>query len=122
VTLFAREPFPEDLWVRGVLLRTKSTRAVHHARIFLVPPTTAMPPDGKTFDDVTSGVGGLYTWFPGLVVESLPPGQAIRLPAGDRLVARTHFAPTRTPVSEQMEVGIYFAEGIVEKVPKELGI
>jgi hypothetical protein len=122
VTLFAEEPFAQDLWVRAVQLRTSSPRAVHHATFFLVPPSVEMPPDGKTFDDVTGGVGGLYTWFPSLVFEPLPPGQAIRLPAGERLVARSHFAPTRDPVSERMEVGIYFAQGVIEKVPKHVSI
>ncbi len=122
VTLFADPPFPHELWARAVQVRTRSTRAVHHSTLSLVSPETELPPDRKTFDDVTSAVGGLYTWFPGLDFDPLPAGQAIRLPAGDRMVARTHFAPTRKPETEQMEVGIYFADGVVEKVQKRIAI
>jgi hypothetical protein len=105
-----------------VHLRTKKAGVVHHATLSVVNPTTPVPPGGKTFDDVTASVGGLYTWFPGVAVEPLPAGQAIRLRAGTRVVARTHFAPTRQPVAEQMEVGIYFADGVVEKMQKRIGI
>jgi hypothetical protein len=122
VTLFSDQAFPHELWARAVQVRTRSTRAVHHATLSLAPPGTVVPPEGKTFDDVTSAVGGLYTWFPGMEFDPLPAGQAIRLPAGDRMLARAHFAPTRKPESEQLEVGIYFANGLVEKVQKRVAI
>ncbi len=122
VTLFADEAFPHELWARAVHLRTQSAGVVHHATLSVVTPSTPVPPAGKTFDDVMAAVGGLYTWFPGVAVEPLPAGQAIRLRAGTRVVARTHFAPTRKSVIEQMEVGIYFADGIVEKMQKRIGI
>ena len=122
VTLFAEQAFSQDLWARAVYLRTKSAKAVHHATLSLVEPSTEVPPGGKTFDDVSAGLGGLYTWFPGLELEPLPAGQAMLLRAGTRVVARTHFAPTRQSVNEQMDVGIYFADGIVEKLQGRLGI
>jgi hypothetical protein len=122
VTLFADQPFAEELWARAVHLRTTAAGAVHHATLSVVTPSTPVPAAGKTFDDVTAAVGGLYTWFPGVAVEPLPPGQAIRLRAGTRIVARTHFAPTRKAVVERMEVGIYLADGVVERMQKRIGI
>ena len=122
VTLFADQAFPEELWARAVHLRTTAAGAVHHATLSVVTPSTPVPPGGKTFDDVTAAVGGLYTWFPGVAVEPLPPGQAIRLRAGTRIVARTHFGPTRRAVTERMEVGIYLADGVVERKQKRIGI
>jgi hypothetical protein len=122
VTLFADQAFPQELWARAVHLRTSAAGAVHHATLSVVTPSTPLPPGGRTFDDVTAAVGGLYTWFPGVAVEPLPAGQAIRLRAGTRIVARTHFAPTRRAVVEQMEVGIYLADGVVERMQKRIGI
>jgi hypothetical protein len=90
--------------------------------VFLVGPSAKIPEGLKAFEHERPEQGALFTWFPGLVVDPLPEGQAIQLRKGSRIVAWTHFGPTRSPVSEQMDVGIYFADGVVSRIQKKLGI
>jgi hypothetical protein len=122
ITFFADRPFPHEIWARAIHLRTKSRKAVHHSTVFLVDPSTPVPARRKTQAHTKAELGALFTWFPGLVIDPLPEGQAIRLQEGWRLAARTHFGPSGERRSERMDVGIYFANGYVDKEQKKLGI
>jgi hypothetical protein len=120
VTLVSDYTFPEDIWARALVQKTRSQDVVHHSTQFLWSPEMEIPEGRKTTDHVNPDFP-LFTWFPGFDSDPLPPGQAIRLPKSWRIAARAHFAPTRERVSEEMEVGIYFADGRIDSVQKPLG-
>jgi len=122
VTFFADHDFPEDLWARAFHLRTHSKKAAHHSTLFMVGPDTEIPDTRKTEDHIELGTKRLYTWFPGLVVDPLPDGQAIQLPKSWRVAARTHFGPQGEPISEEMQLGIYFATGEVKRIQRRVGL
>ncbi len=119
ITFFADQAFPENIWARAIHLKTSSRKTVHHSTLFTVGPRSKIPKNRKTRRHVAPAPG-LFTWFPGLVIDPLPEGQAIQLRSPRRIAARTHFAPTNKRRTEQMEVGIYFATGVVERVQKKL--
>ena len=52
------------------------------------------------------------------MIDPLPENQAVFIPASSRIAARTHFSPTRQPVAEKLQLGIYYANGTVEYVEK----
>ncbi len=121
ITLVSDHVFAEETWARALHLKTLSKSVVHHSTQFLWSPELEIPPNGKTFSHLTTEFP-LFTWVPGLRVDPLPDGQAIRLPKSWRVASRTHFKPTRERVVEKMELGIYFADGTIETVQKVIGV
>lgn len=121
VTLVSDHVFPEETWVRALHLKTESKKVVHHSTQFLWNPALEIPPERKAVGHVEPK-RPLFTWFPGFRAEPLPPGKAIQLPRSARVAALTHFGPTRENVSEELQLGIYFADGTVDSLQKPLGI
>jgi len=122
ITFFADLEFPEDLWARGFHLKTLSKKAAHHSTLFMVGPDQEIPETHKTEEHIELGTARLFTWFPGLVVDPLPDGQAIKLPKSWRVAARTHFGPQSKRITEEMELGIYFATGKVNRIQRRVGV
>ena len=116
--LFTGYVFDEDVWVNGVQLNPLNFSAIHHANIFIFLPGEE-PPEGlvdNEFMDLKTifKLPMLLAWTPGLNPTLLPEGEAIKIPKGSRLLMESHFAPTEAPVEEQFEIGLYFADGVVD--------
>jgi len=122
VTLVSDQALAEDTWVRALHLKTQSKQVIHHSTLFLWDPATEMPEGGMSLEHINPKENPLFTWFPGFLADPLPPGQAILLPKGWRVAGRTHFAPTRTRVSEEMALGIYHADGPIDSVQKNIAV
>jgi hypothetical protein len=121
ITLVTDYVFPEETWVRALHLKTESKKAVHHSTQFLWNAKEPVPKGNKSLNHVPPK-RPLFTWFPGFRADPLPPGKAIRIPKGARIASRTHFGPTKEDVSEQLELGLYFANGTIDSVQKPLGL
>ena len=121
ITLVTDYVFPEETWVRALHLQTESKKAVHHSTQFLWDPMIPVPPGRKTLDHIPP-TWALFTWFPGFIAEPLLPGQALRIPKGARVASRTHFGPTKENLSEQLELGVYYADGTVDSVQKHVSL
>lgn len=54
-------------------------------------------------------------WAPGVQPIMLPEGTAVRIPKGMKLGIQIHYAPTEVERTDQTEVGLYLADGVVKK-------
>ena len=122
ITFVTDYVLPEDVWARALHLKLESSKAVHHSSQFLWPPDMAVPEGGKTFDHASPFLNPLFTWVPGFETVPLPRGQAVRLPASHRVASMTHFAPTREDLSEEMRMGVYFADGEIDSIQQRLSV
>src|SRR2546423_6012326 len=110
--------FPEDTWISSIETRPGSPRAGHHANTHLVPPAIKVPAEGYIagdFDPTARGTIMVAGWAPGVTPVMLPEGTAVRIPKGLRLGLQVHYAPTTKETTDQSEVGIYLANGLIKK-------
>ncbi len=122
-TLFSEFSFEEDMWLRGVVLVADQYDSLHHAHIFSVPDGFDVPPNHRQEGamDVRE-FPYFYTWFPGLTVELLPEGQGIPVGKGSRIGLVTHFAPRTEPRKERIRLGLYWADGTIERVQRNVNL
>ncbi len=109
---------PEDTWIRSVVTRPGNPRAVHHANTHVVPPNLKAPEDGYFDGDFDPGARGTIMvsgWVPGTNDVLLPEGTAIRIPKGMRFGIQVHYGPSEKETSDQTSIGLYFADGVVNK-------
>ncbi|MBA3846338.1 MAG: hypothetical protein H0X45_06820 [Planctomycetes bacterium] len=102
--------FPEDRWVQAVEMRPTAPEVVHHAQTFL------MLAGAKLFENRQPGTSGrLNCYFsamvPGDRCQIYPPGVARFLPKGATLQFEIHYVPNGTATSDQMRLGLIFADG-----------
>jgi hypothetical protein len=115
--------FPEDTWIKSVETRPGNLAAVHHANTHVVPPGFKAPPEGYIAGDFDPGARGtimLAGWAPGVQPVSLVEGTGIRIPKGMRLGIQIHYAPAEKERTDQTSVGVYFADGTINKHLKVL--
>ncbi|MEO8128426.1 MAG: hypothetical protein ABJF23_26605 [Bryobacteraceae bacterium] len=120
-------PFAYDRWVRGAEIRPTHPAAVHHAVLYLREPqsswlrnvATGVPysPSGpetlielrKTSPDILA----IYT--PGATAPVYPEGMARKIPAGSDLVLQLHYRSSKTPGTDQPQIGLVMANGQPKK-------
>jgi hypothetical protein len=110
--------FPEDTWIRSIVTRPSNIRAVHHANTHVVPPMIQVPPEGFFAGDFEPSVRGTIMvagWAPGVQPVMLADGVGIKLPKGMRLGIQIHYAPAEKDTTDQTQVGVYFADGLIKK-------
>lgn len=110
--------FPEDTWINTMETRPGNRAAVHHANLHLVPPGFTAPPDGIIegwIDPTARGTILLSGWVPGVQPAQFREGTAIRIPKGMRLGIQLHYAPTDQERADQTSVGVYLANGTINK-------
>lgn len=109
---------PEDTWIRSVVTRPGSQNAVHHANTHVVPPMLKVPESGYfegDFEPSARGAVMVAGWAPGVQPVTLAPGVAIRIPKGMRFGIQIHYAPAEKETIDQTQVGVYFADGLINK-------
>jgi hypothetical protein len=117
--------FTEDKWVRVVELRPGNRAVVHHAAVFVRPPSSQWMREakiGQAFSSQDSDHQDLSDEMldfhvPGSVPHALEPGQAKLIPAGSDLIFQLHYTPNGKPTKDRSRLGIIFAkEPPVERV------
>ena len=89
---------------------------VHHIIVFVVPPETdtsdiAAGTASPTSDLVTGANVTILTGFsPGMQPWIYPPGTAMHVPAGSKLVFQMHYTPAGSPQRDLSSVGLVFAD------------
>jgi peroxiredoxin len=97
--------FTEDRWVQAAEIRPGNRAVVHHCNVFLWPPGEKnVPDDGKL------GSGCLVAMAAGTLPLVLPPGMAMRVPAGWRLLFVLHYSPIGSEQTDQTSLGLKFAD------------
>jgi Ca2+-binding EF-hand superfamily protein len=106
---------PEDKWVKAIELQPQARSAVHHALYFVVDSDAARERDAADPEVGFRGMGvpikeRIGGYVPGAVPQPLPEDLAYPLAAGTDLVLQTHFHPSGKRETEQLTVGLYFAD------------
>jgi hypothetical protein len=131
VIMFDHE-FQQDTWIRGLEIRPGNRKVVHHANIHVITPIGDGPVDwSKVPEDMDaprnkgSAVKGfhavaIHVGLPGRFSFETQPGSAVMIPKGSRLRINIHYAPARTPETDLTQLGLYFADGRLDKEWKDL--
>ena len=115
--------FPEETWIKSVETRPGNAGAVHHANTHVVPPMFKAPTEGFIAGDFDPGARGtvmLAGWAPGVQPVKLVEGTGIKIPKGMRLGIQVHYAPSDKERVDQTSIGVYFADGTINKNLKVL--
>lgn len=118
-------PFDETRYVTAMDVLPGNRQVVHHVILFIdeknQSPAMDAKEDGEGYTcfggpgfDVTinSAVGG---WAPGSAPRHLPPGLAVQVPKGARLVMQVHYS-AKIVAEDTTRVGLYFAKTQPEKL------
>ena len=89
----------DDKWIQATEARPGNRAVVHHIIVFV------QSNGGDVF--ASGGVGG---YAPGTTPNTCPPGTAIRVPAGSKLVFQMHYTPNGTQQEDRSMIGVRFAD------------
>jgi hypothetical protein len=118
--------FTEDKWVQAIEVRPGTRSVVHHVLVFVREPgkqpapeafktvIPAMPPPTDPNDHSQDGRLGpgtlIATTAPGTNAMIYEPGEAIRIPAGAKLIFQVHYTANGKEATDQTSVGLIFAK------------
>ena len=91
----------EDKWIQASESRPGNRSVVHHIIVF-VPR--------KTGGGDSAGRGGIGGYAPGITPTICPPGTAMFVPAGSKLVFQLHYTPNGSEQDDRSMIGIEFAD------------
>ena len=117
--------FAEDKWVQASEIRPTSREHVHHAVIYIRPPSSKWlrnAPVGRPFsasdmttdEDVRQALftdsDMLLVYAPGSSPDQWPDGMAKCIPAGSDLVFQMHYTTNGHATTDQTSIGMVFAK------------
>jgi hypothetical protein len=125
-----KSPFPTDVWIQKMQVRTSNPAIVHHATLFIrqMPEGTVLKDGRPVVDGVRtegerdglnlqaglppgSGPGiRLVSYVPGRGWEAYADGVARRLPKGAYIEMNMHYQPSGKPEKERAQFGIWFSK------------
>ncbi len=92
----------EDKWVQATESRPGNRGVVHHIIAFLG--------DKSGGRGESAGRGGIGGYAPGMTPTVCPPGTAMFVPAGSKLVFQMHYTPNGSEQTDRSMIGIKFAD------------
>ena len=101
--------FTEEKWVKLSECMPGNRAVVHHIVVFIKPPGTQAERFGGDEGD-SRGLSFLAGFAPGTRPLISPPGWAMRIPAGSKLVFQMHYTPIGIPQKDRSSVGMIFVE------------
>jgi hypothetical protein len=134
LSYFVKSPFPTDVWMQKMQVRTSNSAIVHHATLFIrTLPDDVVLKDGRPVIAAGQGTsqanseGGvnalpagagpgirLVSYVPGRGWEGYADGVARRLPKGAYIEFNMHYQPSGKPEKERAQFGMWFAKGPVK--------
>ncbi len=98
---FSVDPgWTEDKWIQATESRPGDRSVVHHIIVFV------QAPNGGDF----ASRGGIGGYAPGMTPNICPPGTAVHVPAGSKLVFQMHYTTNGKAQSDRSMVGVKFAD------------
>ncbi len=97
--------FAADTWIQGLEILPGNPEVVHHANLIYTLP-------GQPYDEQN---GFLTGKVPGGNPVDLAPGVGMMIPKGAVLTIQIHYVTTGKPETDQMRVGIRYADGVIVK-------
>src|SRR5439155_8956509 len=116
--------FKEDRWLSGTEFQPDNRAVVHHMVLYLDPTGRSAAMDGKEAEPgyTVPGIGiGIpnaqfgEVWVPGSMARPLPPGIAVKIPAGTKLVLQVHYHKSGKTEVDRSRTALYFMKAPVEK-------
>lgn len=96
----------EDKWIQAAEARPDNRAVVHHIIAFVRPPRNK----GDKVAPARARGGMLVGYAPGGGVRINPPGVAMLVPAGSKLVFQMHYTPNGSEQQDRSYVGVTFAD------------
>jgi hypothetical protein len=115
--------FTQDTWIKGIEVRPGNKSAVHHVVVYLLPDSFKAGPGSRVEGAGASIMGAEAILFsnPGSLPKIYEDGTAILIKKGLRLGIQVHYAPTTNDnVVDQTSLGIYYANGVVNRMVRIL--
>ena len=133
LSYYVKSPFPNDVWMQKMQVRTSNSAIVHHATLFIrqLPEGTVIK-DGRPVVDGVRSAGAtdglnlqaglppgsgpgirLVSYVPGRGWEAYADGVARRLPKGAYIEMNMHYQPSGKPEKERAQFGIWFSKAPV---------
>ncbi|MBX3412956.1 MAG: redoxin domain-containing protein [Pirellulales bacterium] len=94
--------FSEDKWIQAAEARPGNHAVVHHHSVYFVPPG-----GDRQMSQVANQIAG---YAPGTPPFVFPPGTALRVPAGSKIIIQMHYTPIGVEQQDLSYVGIKFAD------------
>ena len=98
--------FKEDVWIQAAEARPSNRAVVHHIIVSYRDPKSQGRQSGRGIGD-----GFVVGTAPGDMPLILPPGLAVRIPAGAELVWQMHYTPNGKEAKDKSQVGLVFYKG-----------
>lgn len=96
--------FTEDVWIKAAEARPDNRAVVHHLILFYFPPNQdRWRPQDALFNAIAP-------FAPGMPPIRCTDQEALRIPAGSKLVFQMHYTPNGTPQTDQSSAGLIFAD------------
>src|SRR5262249_53298512 len=112
-------------YVAAMELKPDNHAIVHHIVVYIDPTGKSSEMEGKdgqpgytVLGQIGIGIPNAIwgdVWVPGNANRVLPPGVAVKLPAGSRLVMQVHYHKNGKPEVDRSKIALYFAKSKVEK-------
>lgn len=90
--------FTEDRWIQEAEVRAGNPAVVHHVIVFIGQPGR------EAFGNPQ------MAYAPGMPPRRFPKGQAIRIPAGSKLIFQVHYTPNGVEQEDRSYVGFKYAD------------
>ncbi|MFM9170883.1 MAG: redoxin family protein [Phycisphaerales bacterium] len=112
----------EDRWVKAVQIVPTDPSVVHHVLVFALSERDAA--DAETRRRLGNDEAGGYwaAYVPGNDSMVFPEGMAKRLPARSTLLFQIHYTPNGTATTDQMKLGVVYAERAPEHVVRTASV
>lgn len=95
--------FKEDKWIRGFEARPGNYSVVHHIICF-IQPAGAEGREGRMLEGAQIG------YAPGMQPRVYPPGYAMKIKAGSKIVFQMHYTAVGTEQPDLSSLGLIFAD------------
>ncbi|HLJ55134.1 MAG TPA: hypothetical protein VKT77_08835, partial [Chthonomonadaceae bacterium] len=117
--------FDQDRLVSAMEFKPGNRAVVHHVVLYIDTSGNSAKLDGKETEPgytvPGTGIGTLTAdwgevWVPGRTPRLLPPGVAIKIPKGSKLVMQVHYHKNGAIQEDTTKLAIYFAKGKVQQM------
>jgi len=116
ICMYSEHVFRDDTWIRAIDILPQEANSIHHAAIFIVDNEIEIPESLLADEPNFNIIEYLWrTWTPGFMPALPPDDCAVLVPKGSRIGAAVHFAPTHQQKMVQPAIGIYLANGQIQK-------
>lgn len=94
--------FTEDRWIQAAEARPGNRSVVHHHLAYFV-----VPGEDRQIAQVKNQIAG---YAPGTPPFVYPPGTALRIPKGAKILFQMHYTPVGTEQTDRSSLGLIFAD------------